>query len=130
MGSALTKPIGAVQILSHISAEESKELSELLPTTKRVQVIHVESEESLKLINDYAPFVHAFLLDSGKPNLSTPEYGGTGKTHDWSISAKFVKKRPHPVFLAGGLKPENVVEAIKLVRPFGVDVCSGVRTNN
>ena len=120
--------VSTVQILAHLDPSESERLAELIPTIKRVQVIHVESEESLQLIDTYAPYVNAFLLDSGKPNLSQPEYGGTGRTHDWSISAAFVKKSPLPVFLAGGLTPENVSVAIKLVRPFGVDLCSGVRT--
>lgn len=119
-----------VQILSHISLTESKRLSELIPTIKRVQVIHVESVVTLELIDKYSPYVHSFLLDSGRPNLKTPEYGGTGRTHDWSISAEFVKKSALPVYLAGGLTTENVSEAIRLVRPFGVDLCSGVRTNS
>ena len=119
-----------VQILSHISLEDSERLSELLPNTKKVKVVHVESEKSFDLIDKYSPYVHAFLLDSGKPNLKTPEYGGTGRTHDWTISAEFVRRSPIPVFLAGGLNSENVLDAIKLVRPFGVDLCSGARTNN
>lgn len=119
----------AVQVLSHLSLTESKLLAKLLPTTRRVQVIHIETKKELELIDKYSPYVHAFLLDSGRPNLSTPEYGGTGRTHDWSISSEFVRKSPHPVFLAGGLTPENVGRAIQLVRPFGVDLCSGVRTD-
>jgi phosphoribosylanthranilate isomerase len=108
-----------VQIVSHLSPGESEQLPRLLPTTQRVQVIHVESESALDLIPRYAPHVHAFLLDSG---------GGTGRTHDWSVSAEFVRRSPHPVFLAGGLSPANVGEAIRRVRPFGVDLCTGVRT--
>ena len=73
--------------------------------------------------------MHAFLLDSGRPALPTPEYGGTGRTHDWSVSAEFVRRSPHPVFLAGGLSAANVGEAMKTVGPFGLDVCSGVRTD-
>jgi phosphoribosylanthranilate isomerase len=69
-----------------------------------------------------------FLLDSGRPNLAVPQYGGTGRTHDWGISAEFRRRSPHPVFLAGGLTPANVRAAIVRVRPFGVDSCSGVRT--
>lgn len=118
-----------VQILALISREESEQLSELLPDTRKVQVIHIESEKSLDLIEQYSPYVDCFLLDSGKPNLATPEYGGTGKTHDWRISAAFVRKSPLPVFLAGGLTSKNVAEAIQSVRPYGVDLCSGVRTN-
>ena len=118
-----------VQIISHLSLPESKQLTKLLPDTRRVQVIHVENEGAIELIEQYEPYVHAFLLDSGRPTLSTPEYGGTGRTHDWSISAEFVRRSPHPVFLAGGLSPKNVGEAIKVVRPYGVDLCSGVRTD-
>lgn len=117
-----------VQIVSHISTSESARLAELLPATRRVQVIHVEDERALAMIEGYAPHVHAYLLDSGRPSLAIPEFGGTGRTHDWQISAEFVRRSPHPVFLAGGLSPANVGEAIRRVRPFGVDVCSGVRT--
>lgn len=118
-----------VQIVSHLSPMESEKLPKLLPVTRRVQVIHVEDESALDLIELYALHVHAFLLDSGRPSLATPEYGGTGRTHDWSVSAAFVRRSPHPVFLAGGLSADNVSEAMKEVRPFGVDLCSGVRTN-
>jgi phosphoribosylanthranilate isomerase len=118
-----------VQILAHLSPVESEQLSKLLPTTRRVQVIHVENAGAIDLIPQYAPHVHAFLLDSGRPGLPTPEYGGTGRTHDWSVSAEFVRRSPHPVFLAGGLSAGNVGEAIRRVRPFGVDVCTGVRTD-
>ena len=116
------------QILAHLSPVESEQLPKLLPATRRVQVIHVENAGAIDLIPQYAPHVHAFLLDSGRPTLPTPEYGGTGRTHDWSVSAEFVRRSPHPVFLAGGLSAGNVGEAIKRVRPFGVDVCTGART--
>lgn len=118
-----------VQIVAHLSPGESEQLPKLLPTVRRVQVIHVEGTGALDLIAQYAPHVHAFLLDSGRPTLPTPEYGGTGRTHDWSVSAEFVRRSPHPVFLAGGLSSANAGEAMRTVRPFGVDVCSGVRTN-
>ncbi|HEV2442373.1 MAG TPA: phosphoribosylanthranilate isomerase [Steroidobacteraceae bacterium] len=116
-----------VQIVSYIGASEAAKLAELLPAVRRVQVIHVEDEQVFGLIEGYAPHVHAFLLDSGRPNLAVPEYGGTGRTHDWGISAEFVRRSPRPVFLAGGLTPANVREAVVRVRPFGVDLCSGVR---
>jgi phosphoribosylanthranilate isomerase len=123
-----TRP-SAVQIVSQIDKSEAVGLADALPGTRRVQVIHVEDERALRLIDDYAPYVHAFLLDSGRPSLAVPEFGGTGRVHDWQISAEFVRRSPHPVFLAGGLTPANVGEAIRLVRPFGVDLCSGVRTD-
>ncbi len=75
-----------------------------MPAIQRVQVIHIESENDLELIDKYSPYVNAFLLDSGSPNLDPPVYGGTGRTHDWSISSEFVRRSPHPVFLAGGFK--------------------------
>ena len=126
---ALAAGASTVQIVSHLSPHESAQLPTLLPAVRRVQVIHVENESALDLIDRYAPHVHAFLLDSGRPSLPTPEYGGTGRTHDWSISAEFVRRSPHAVFLAGGLTPANVGEAIEKIRPFGVDLCSGVRTD-
>ena len=126
---ALAASASTVQIVPHLSPDESAQLPQLLPGVRRVQVIHVENESALELIGRYAPHVHAFLLDSGRPSLPTPEYGGTGRTHDWSISAEFVRRSPHPVFLAGGLTPANVGEAIEKIRPFGVDLCSGVRTD-
>ena len=90
----------------------------------------LKDEKSLELIPYYSPYIHAFLLDSGSPNDDVPKLGGTGRTHDWSISRAFVEASNLPVFLAGGLKPENVQEAIKTVRPYGLDLCSGVRTND
>jgi phosphoribosylanthranilate isomerase len=123
-----TAGTSTVQICSHLAPAESEELSRLLPSTRRVQVIHVEDDGALELIAPYAPFVHAFLLDSGRPGLPSPVYGGTGLTHDWSVSAEFVKRSPRPVFLAGGLNAANVAAAISRVRPFGVDLCSGTRT--
>lgn len=124
---ARTRP-STIQIVSYIGRAEAAKLAELLPGTRRVQVIHVEDARALSLIDEYAPHVHAFLLDSGRPSLAVPEYGGTGRVHDWDVSAEFVRRSPLPVFLAGGLTPANVGEAIRRVQPFGVDLCSGVRT--
>ena len=116
-----------VQIVRHIEPAQYARIMRDLPNVRRVQVIHVEDEGALELMQAYAPFVHAFLLDSGRPDAAVAELGGTGRTHDWSISAKFVAQAERPVFLAGGLKPANVASAIKRVAPFGVDLCSGVR---
>ncbi len=118
-----------VQIVNHIDPGEAARLAEMLPHTRRVQVVHVEDDGALELIPRYAPHVHAFLLDSGRPAATTPELGGTGRVHNWDISRRFVESSPLPVFLAGGLTPLNVTEAIRQVRPFGLDLCSGVRTN-
>jgi phosphoribosylanthranilate isomerase len=121
--------VNAVQVLDHITAAESERLAALIPDIWRVQVVHVEGTEALGLIPRYSPFVSAFLLDSGKPSAPAKEYGGTGRLHDWTISAEFVRRSPKPTFLAGGLTAANAVSAIKAVRPFGLDLCSGVRTD-
>ncbi|MDX8123930.1 N-(5'-phosphoribosyl)anthranilate isomerase [Janthinobacterium sp. HH104] len=123
-----TQP-STVQIVGHIDPGEVEKLARLLPHVRRVQVIHVEGPEALDLIPAYAPHVHAFLLDSGRPGAAVPELGGTGRTHDWSVSARFVRASPRPVFLAGGLDDTNVMEALRQVRPYGIDLCSRVRTD-
>lgn len=123
-----TQP-STVQIVGHIDPDEAAQLARLLPHVRRVQVIHVEGPEALALIPAYAPHVHAFLLDSGRPGAAVPELGGTGRTHDWSVSARFVRASPRPVFLAGGLDDTNVADALRQVRPYGIDLCSRVRTD-
>jgi phosphoribosylanthranilate isomerase len=123
-----TRPT-TVQIVAHIDPAQSAELARREPWTRRVQVIHVEGPDALGLIPAYAPHVHAFLLDSGRPNARRPELGGTGRVHDWDVSAAFVRSSPRPVLLAGGLHAGNVGQAIRSVCPFGVDLCSGVRTD-
>ena len=117
-----------VQIVRHIDVAEYEKIQRALPATRRVQVIHVEDHDALDLIEHYQPFVHAFLLDSGTPNASNVELGGTGRTHDWEISAEFVRRSAKPVFLAGGLKADNIEAAVNQVSPWGLDLCSSVRS--
>ncbi|KAF0134505.1 MAG: phosphoribosylanthranilate isomerase [Xanthobacteraceae bacterium] len=117
-----------VQVVDHVDPAELAVLAVSAPMIRRVQVIHVEGASALELIPRYEPHVHAFLLDSGKPGGTMRELGGTGRTHDWDVSRAFVRRTSRPVFLAGGLTPGNAGEAIRHVRPFGVDLCSGVRT--
>jgi len=119
-----------VQIVKHIDAAEYPRIIRHLPAVRRVQVIHVEDRSALELIARYEPYVHAFLLDSGRPTAAVAELGGTGREHDWRISAEIVAQTNKPVFLAGGLNAENIEQAISRVAPFGVDLCSGVRSNN
>lgn len=99
-----------------------------LPSVKIVQVIHVIDEGSVNLAVNISREVDALLLDSGNPNLKIKQLGGTGRVHDWNLSRQIREKAECPVFLAGGLNPGNVSQAIKEVNPFGVDICSGVRT--
>jgi phosphoribosylanthranilate isomerase len=94
-----------------------------------VQVIHVIDDKSVDIAVSLSSLVDGLLLDSGNPNLKRKELGGTGRVHNWKLSRKIVESVKIPVFLAGGLTSENVAEAIEMVHPFGVDVCSGVRTN-
>lgn len=100
-----------------------------LPGTRVVQVVHVTGPEAVDEAVAFAPGLDALLLDSGNPSLPVKELGGTGRTHDWRTSRRIRAAAGVPVWLAGGLTPDNVAEAIEAVRPFGVDVCSGVRTS-
>jgi phosphoribosylanthranilate isomerase len=118
-----------VQIVNHIEPGEYAAIASGLPTVRRVQVIHVEDDSALDRVRAYTPFVHAFLLDSGKPNAAIAELGGTGRAHDWRISRKIVEGCERPVFLAGGLRSSNVADALATVGPYGLDLCSGVRSN-
>ena len=119
-----------VQIVNHIHADEHERLTELLPPSiRRVQVVHVEDGGALDMIAAYEPYVDAFLLDSGRPSAAVPELGGTGRVHDWEISRQFVKRASKPVFLAGGLTADNARRAIETVKPYGLDICSGIRSD-
>lgn len=117
-----------VQVVRHVDPGAHEVIRARLPTIRRVQVLHVEDESILDLAAAYEPFVHAFLLDSGRPQAEVVELGGTGRVHDWALSAALVAQTQRPVFLAGGLTPDNVGAAVGSVTPFGVDLCSGVRT--
>ena len=118
-----------IQLVDQLVSGTHIDLKQALPGVAVVQVIHVTGEESVEEALSVAEHVDAILLDSGNPSLQVKELGGTGRKHDWSISRKIVEALDIPVFLAGGLKPGNVAEAIEHVIPFGVDVCSGVRKN-
>lgn len=120
--------VNTLQLCDRVPAGVYPELRAGLPGVSLVQVVHVRGEESLAEALSVAPYVDALLLDSGRPDLAVKELGGTGRTHDWRVSRRVVESSPVPVFLAGGLKPENVAEAVSAVRPFGLDVCSGVRS--
>ncbi|MCP9492919.1 MAG: phosphoribosylanthranilate isomerase [Pyrinomonadaceae bacterium MAG19_C2-C3] len=118
-----------LQIVDALTHGTYQDLRDALPGIALVQVVHVQDESSIDEALKIAPDVDAILLDSGNQRLAVKELGGTGRTHDWTISRKVVGQVNKPVFLAGGLKPENVREAIECVQPFGLDICSGVRTN-
>lgn len=118
-----------VQIVDALESGTYAAIKAALGSVKIVQVIHVTGPESLDEAQRIAPHVDALLLDSGNPNLAVKELGGTGRVHNWTVSRSIVASVPVPVWLAGGLRPDNVREAIESVQPFGLDLCSGVRTD-
>lgn len=118
----------ALQLVDALEPGAHAELRRAMPGVKLVQVIHVTGRESLQEAIEVAPDVDAILLDSGNPSLEVKELGGTGRRHDWAISRQIREQVDVPVWLAGGLRPENAREAIESVRPFALDVCSGLRT--
>jgi phosphoribosylanthranilate isomerase len=118
-----------IQIVDSLVVGTYRQLKEALPAVRIVQVIHVIDENSIEEAIRISRSVDAILLDSGNPNLKVKQLGGTGRVHDWKLSRRIREKVSCPVFLAGGLNPDNVRLAIEAVEPFAVDVCSGVRTN-
>lgn len=119
----------ALQIVDRLGAGSYTELRAALPGIGIVQVVHVTGPESVGEAKAVAAHVDAILLDSGNPELVVKELGGTGRRHDWRLSRQIRAAVPVPVYLAGGLRPDNVAEAIAEVGPFGLDVCTGVRTD-
>jgi phosphoribosylanthranilate isomerase len=118
-----------IQLVDELSERKYTLLKKELPAIKLVQVIHVIDESSVDEAIEIADHVDALLLDSGNPKLQVKELGGTGRVHNWKLSRKIVEQAKVPVFLAGGLNASNVRQAIDEVHPFGLDLCSSVRTN-
>ncbi len=121
--------VNTIQLVDAFPIEEYSILREALPGIRFVQVIHVMDDDSIIEAQTVAPHVDALLLDSGNPKLAIKELGGTGRVHNWEISRKIRDSVSIPIYLAGGLNPANIRDAIDAVQPFGVDLCSGVRTN-
>jgi phosphoribosylanthranilate isomerase len=119
-----------IQLVDKLEIGDYEELRIALPGIRLVQVVHVVDEKALDEAENVAPYVDAILLDSGNPDLVVKQLGGTGRKHNW-ISSRQIREKVHlPVFLAGGLTSDNVLEGLKQVQPFAVDVCNGVRTDN
>jgi phosphoribosylanthranilate isomerase len=116
-----------IQLCDRITSGTYQDLRAALPGISIIQVIHIGGPESVEEALTIAPLVSAILLDSGNQSLKVRELGGTGRTHDWNLSRPIREQVDVPVFLAGGLTPDNVKQAIETVGPFGVDLCSGVR---
>lgn len=120
--------VSTLQLCDRLPTSAYADLRNHLPGIRLVQVVHVVAENSIAEAREAAPFVDALLLDSGRPDLPVKELGGTGRRHDWSISRRIRERVERPIFLAGGLRPDNVAEAIREVAPYGLDLCTGVRT--
>ena len=118
-----------IQIVDELLGREYAAIRKALPHVKLVQVIHVVGDKSVDEAAELAEQVDAILLDSGNPNLAIKELGGTGRRHDWRLSRRIVETCGKPDFLAGGLNADNVRDAVDTVQPFGLDLCSGVRTD-
>src|SRR5258705_879215 len=118
-----------LQLVDEVEPGVHARLRDSLPGIALVQVIHVRDDDAVRQAIAVAPDVDAILLDSGDPSLATKELGGTGRAHDWAVSRRIREAVGVPVYLAGGLNPQNVRQAIAQVQPFGVDLCSGLRTD-
>ena len=117
-----------IQLVDRVEPIELQKLRSNLTGIKLVQVIHVAGDRSVREALAVSRLVDAILLDSGNQNLEVKELGGTGRTHDWKLSRRIRDAVNIPVFLAGGLNPANIAEAIRCVQPFGVDLCTSVRS--
>ena len=118
-----------IQIVDSLLEMDYAKIREAIPAVKLVQVIHVLNEKQIDEALEIEPWVDAILLDSGNPNLKVKILGGTGNSHDWKLSRKIREAVNKPVFLAGGINAQNVQQAIAEVNPYGIDLCSSVRTN-
>lgn len=116
-----------LQLVDRLSPRAHEELRSRLPGLRLAQVVHVTGAHAMESAIRVASGVDMLLLDSGRPDAEEKELGGTGRTHDWSVSRRIRNRAEVPVWLAGGVRPENVAEAVRTVRPHGVEVCSGLR---
>lgn len=127
---ALACHVDTVQLVDMVDPAEYPVIRRLAPSLRIVQVLHVEDwtvlDQAARLQNQ----VDALLLDSGRPNAAVRELGGTGRVHDWTLSRNIVGASRLPVFLAGGITSANVAAAIEKVGPYGIDLCTGVRTDD
>lgn len=121
--------VDTLQLCDRVDGRVHQQLRDALPGVRIVQVIHVVDERSIEEAQLSADTADALLLDSGRPDAARKELGGTGRRHDWQLSRRIREAIAVPLFLAGGIQASNVASAIEQVRPFGIDVCSGLRTD-
>jgi phosphoribosylanthranilate isomerase len=126
---ALAAGTDTIQLVDRVELRDLAALRESLPGISLVQVVHVTGPAAIAEARRVEPYVDAVLLDSGRPDDPVRSFGGTGRAHDWDVSAQIVRELACPVFLAGGLGPDNVGAAVGRVQPYGVDACSRLRPN-
>ncbi len=119
--------VDAIQIHGLVTIDTVREVGKIAASRKIIKAVHVTGPDTVDTAREAAANCDAVLLDSRTAN----RLGGTGRTHDWSVSASVVtalRELGCPVILAGGLGPDNVADAIAQVRPFAVDANSGIET--
>lgn len=116
-----------LQIVDTLPDDEMARLRATHPDVVLMPVVHVRDDSAVRESLHLEVRADAILLDSGNPFATVKELGGTGRVHDWQVSRTICEMVGVPVFLAGGLRVENVADAVRTARPFGIDVCSGVR---
>lgn len=124
--AATCRELGVTQVQLHAPADpaELAAMRAAIPGLKLILAVHVTGPAAIDVARERARYADALILDTYDP--ATGRAGATGLTHDWGISAAIVRAVDVPVILAGGLTPANVADAIRRVRPWGVDVHTGV----
>lgn len=118
-----------IQLVDSLPELDYALIRQAIPMVKIVQVIHVLNEKQIDEALEIEPLIDAILLDSGNPYTKTKILGGTGNPHNWKLSRKIRDAVKKPVFLAGCINAQNVKQAMEEVNPYGIDLCSSVRTN-
>ncbi len=121
-----TVPVSTIQLHDAIAVAEVEAIRRAIPHIPLIKAVGVTGEGAIDVARRFEPYVDALLLDTHADD----RIGGTGVVHDWSISRRIVANMKKPVILAGGLHPGNLVQAIEEVRPYGVDVNTGVEFAN
>lgn len=121
--------VDTIQVHGLVTHETAAAVFERSHGRRVIKAVHVLGPDAVGEALELADSCHAILLDS----RTSDRLGGTGRSHDWLISRQIVdslRDRRQPVILAGGLRPDNVADAVRAVRPFAVDVNSGVEDTN
>lgn len=117
-----------IQLHSHLLESEVEIIRKALPNKQLLRLIHIDSDGKLLTDIEKIKFVDFYFTDS--INLRTNQVGGTGLTHNLETDKKLIQTLNRPVFIAGGLNPDNVKYAVEFCRPYGVDVNSGCRAED